>query len=74
MYSQFGPTMKDDPARITVSQRLQLLKTALEVYSSKSKLERLSSALKESDESTIAEKIEGLYKREMELSRSNLER
>jgi hypothetical protein len=50
------------------------LKTALEISSNETKLQRLVSALTDSDENAIAEKIEALYIDKMSLSKSNLER
>ena len=55
----------------TASRHLQLLKTTLEISSTEPKI---SSALRDSDENTIAEQIEALYCNEMSLSRTNLER
>ena len=65
----------NDPFALTTSYRhLQLLKTALYISSNKTKLQRLVSALTDSDENAIAEKIEALYNNKMILSNSNLER
>ena len=61
----------DYSALTTASRHLQLLKTTLEISSTEPKI---SSALRDSDENTIAEQIEALYCNEMSLSRTNLER
>jgi hypothetical protein len=48
------------------------LKAALEINGKEPKIQRLLTALRESDENTIATKIEALYKNRMSLSKSNL--
>ena len=48
----------DYSALTTASRHLHLLKTALEISSNEPKMHRLSSSLRDSDENTIAEKIE----------------
>ena len=64
----------DYSALTTASRHLQLLKTDLEISSNEPNIQRFSSALRDSDENTIAEKIEALYCNKMSLSRSNLGR
>ena len=72
--THYEQIMYDYSALTTASRHLQLLKTALEISSNEPKLQRLVIALRDSDENTIAEKIEALYCNKMNLSRSNLER
>jgi hypothetical protein len=48
------------------------LKAALKINRKEPKIQRLLSALRESDENTIAKKIEALYCNKTSLSRSNL--
>jgi hypothetical protein len=48
------------------------LKAALEINRKEPKIQRLLFALRESDENTIAKKIEALYCNKTSLSRSNL--
>ena len=64
-----------DYSALTMSYRhLQLLKTAFYISNNETKLQRLVSALTDSGENVIAEKIEELHINKMGLSKSNLER
>ena len=72
MHAQYEQIMSNYSALPTVSRHLQLLKAALEINRKEPKIQRLLSALRESDENTIAKKIEALYCNKMSLSRSNL--
>ena len=72
--TQYEQITNNYSALSTASRHLQLLKTALEISSNETKLQRLVSALTDSDENVIAEKIEALYINKMSLSKSNLER
>ncbi|XP_076094919.1 uncharacterized protein LOC143065301 isoform X1 [Mytilus galloprovincialis] len=71
---QYEQITNDYSALTTSSRHLQLLKTALEISSNEPKIQRLTSSLRDSDETSIADKVEELYYEKMRLSRSNLER
>ena len=69
---QYEQIINNCSAQSTVPRHLQLLKAALKINRKEPKIQRLLSALRESDENTIATKIEALYKNKMSLSKSNL--
>ena len=69
---QYEHIINNSSAQSTVPRHLQLLKAALEINGKEPKIQRLLTALRESDENTIATKIEALYKNRMSLSKSNL--
>lgn len=65
----------NDYAQLTTSSRhLQLLKTAIDISNEDTKIQRLSSALRDSDENSLADKVEELYRENMKITRFNLER
>jgi hypothetical protein len=72
--TQYEQITTDYPALTMSCRHLQLLKTALYISSNETKLQRLVSALTDSGENVIAEKIEELHINKMGLSKSNLER
>ena len=69
---QYEQIINNCSAQSTVPRHLQLLKAALKINRKEPKIQRLLSALRESDENTIAKKIEALYCNKTSLSRSNL--
>ena len=73
MHAHYEQIMNNCSALPPVSRHIQLLKAALEINTNEPKIQRLLSALRDSDENTIAKRIEALYYNKMSLSRSNLE-
>jgi len=72
--AHYEQIMNNHLALIISYLHLNLLKAALEINNKESKIQRLLSALRTSDENTIAEKIKALYFSKEILSRSNLEK
>ena len=72
--AHYDQITKDYSALIVSYRHLNLLKTGLEINSKETKIQRLLSALRDSGENTIAEKIKALYFSKDILSKSNLEK